>query len=174
MDGVIRMKLKPDSVPTIFSFAKPSKRRVSSIQREKNVAKKICLEQALQECETSKEVPQQATSTNMVNKAVECNPKQLLPKTKSVRTQYKPTDILDNVLKPAASSNPVLIKMNIPKKAKGINVGVNTELSFPCNDDFEGVSSSSEEKIWEYFNSCVSFNQDMFEGKQKHSLQFLS
>ena len=137
MDGIIRMKLKPDSVPTIFSFAKPSKRRVSSIQREKNVAKKICLEQALQECEASKKVPQQATNTNTVNKAVECNPKQLLPKTKSVRTQYKPTDILDNVLKPAASSNPVMIKMNIPKKAKGVNVGVNTELSFPCNDDID-------------------------------------
>ena len=43
MRGEQKMKLKKDAVPTIFTHSKPLKRRLSSIQRENDSAKKQVL-----------------------------------------------------------------------------------------------------------------------------------
>lgn len=143
MDGTKKMKLKPDSVPTIFSYTKSAKRRISSIQRQETSAKKICLEQAFEASQT-KEVE---TASNMVDKAIECNftqtrpPKTKTIKTRSIRTQYNRLDIVENIVKPVSSNNPVKIKIPIPKKTKRVSIGINTELTFHCDDNIRIVKA---------------------------------
>ena len=117
------MKLKPGAVPTIFSFSKPAKRRLSSVQREQENAKRICLEEALIER------PQENQPLKH-DKEIQANFVQPLSKTKSVRTQYRITDF-----KPDAVELKESLLVKIPPCKKMKTIGINTDISLDINDD---------------------------------------
>ena len=88
LDGVCKFNLKPDSIPTIFSHARPLNRRTSSIKRENDRTKKKPLEEAI--AGQSTEIEFQSVSTEKPSeksfysrdKAIDCT-----PKVKDVKTQ---------------------------------------------------------------------------------------
>ena len=49
MDGTIKFNLKSDAVPTMFSHAKPVKRRISSSEQDTSCTKKVHLINVLSE-----------------------------------------------------------------------------------------------------------------------------
>ena len=120
------MKLKPGAVPTIFTFSKPVKRRLSSVQREQESAKQICLDEALIE-------KPQKNQPLKHDKEIQANFVQTLPKTKSIRTQYKITDFKPEFGDTVELKESLLVKIPLPKKMK--TIGINTDLSFDSNDD---------------------------------------
>ena len=107
MDGVCKCNLKPDSIPTIFSHAKPLKRRALSIQRENDRDKKALLEETISEqlitnepaSDTAlvsvKNTPEK--SFNLIDKAIDCT-----PQVKDVKTQYSLSHCYHNHSKEAS------------------------------------------------------------------------
>ena len=66
-------------------------------------------------------------------KEIQANFVQTLPKTKSIRTQYKITDFKPEFGDTVELKESLLVKIPLPKKMK--TIGINTDLSFDSNDD---------------------------------------
>ena len=148
MQGVKKTKLKDGSVPTIFSYTKPIKRRLSSIQRQENSAKRVCLDDAFEQCPT-KELQNVVMETGK-RTADKCVDATIRVRTKERASQFRITDLIDSSGIPSTSTAPkeqiVLVKLPAPKKKEMASVETstesvetNTELSFHPNDEISFV-----------------------------------
>lgn len=161
------LKLKEGSIPTIFIYAKSVKRRISSINRQEKSVKRACLEEVLEE---SQEHESECCEKKpvMVDKEIDnC------VKTKSVRTQYKKTDILEE---DTSIGRPVLVKIKAcHKKSRGVEVGINTELSFPCDKIIHITEEPVSFDLKENNIGHNSLDQDLSEdeGEEKNDPDFI-
>ena len=122
--------LKDDAVPTIFKKSQgPSRKRVSSLEREKKQAKKQLVQEALGRYEKT---------TTQTQKEVSCSTKdpvavteigtQNSAKTKSVRTQYQKEDF-EEKFQDIEKRQALIVKVSkLTKKCK--NMTGNTDVTF--------------------------------------------
>ena len=122
--------LKDDAVPTILKKSQgPSRKRVSSLEREKKQAKKQLVQEALGRYEKT---------TTQTQKEVSCSTKdpvavteigtQNSAKTKSVRTQYRKEDF-EEKFQDIEKRQALIVKVSkLTKKSK--NMTGNTDVTF--------------------------------------------
>ena len=114
LDGVCKFNLKPDSIPTIFSHARPLKHRTSSIKHE-NDRKKAFLKKAISGQSTESEFQSVSIEKpseklfHSIGKAIDCT-----PKVKDVKIQYSLSHCYHSISKKPAVK-PTFVKIP-PKK----------------------------------------------------------
>ena len=136
--------MKDDAVPTIFNHTNVKKHRISSVHREENQAKKICIDEALIEYDDAveEESPidlEMVTSCDKVDKAIDN-----VPKMKSVRTQYNVSHFGINKNQDSVKNKPLMVTIFSQKKMK--DVEVNTFISFDINDEVAMVKKPEKER----------------------------
>ena len=129
LDGVCKLNLKPDSIPTIFSPARPLKRRTYSIKRENDCTEKKYLEEVISGRSPENEFQSVSTekpsekSFHSIDRTIDCT-----PKVKDVKTQYSLSHCYHSISKKPAIK-PKFIK--IPPKKTTCEASVNTYCFLP-------------------------------------------